>query len=288
MKNESPFLFFGLINVEGTLEPFRVQVSRDTQSELASAFLEQKSAFLRDRSPIDYTPGYTLEQDEIFAIPDFDMDKSILSAIATPDLTNDLSDDQVVALAVKALIAGRFSAGKHELLFQHIEKRQVLVKKRVLFWSDGEFVAPKSSGLTVAEKLDAVYERGTLFFTSDHFLRRFLDVSSAYQEATNEQVSEFLENEIFGATDLDVNMFDRGMRTRVRAILERKLLDKLKVEDVREIGKLYKLRLKVKNGKLELPTSKKEVKELIRLLVEEYYSGHFSGSQYVANSRRRV
>jgi len=288
MKDNAPIVFFGLVMEHGILEPFRVQLSREAQREVTETFDAQRDSLLSDRQPIDYAPGYTLEPDEIFAIRDYPLDESIVSAVRKPDLTNDLTPEHIVALAVKALIAGRPSRAEPEVLFQHIEKRQVLVKKRTLFIADGIFHIPKGSGLTIAEKLDAAYTKGTLYFTSDHFLKRFLDVALSYQEATNEQVTMFLEHDLFSPTDLDVSVFDRGMRMRVRLILENKLLSNVTAEQIREIGKDYRIKVRVKDGQIELPSTKKEVKDIVRLLVEEYYSGHFTGVKYLANSKRRV
>lgn len=78
------------------------------------------------------------------------------------------------------------------------------------------------------------------------------------------------------------------MRMRVRLILENKLLNRVTAEQIQEVGKGYRIKVRVKGGKIELPSMKKGVKDIVRLLVEEYYSGHFSGAKYLANSKRRV
>ena len=121
----------------------------------------------------------------------------MLDAVANP-----LGVDQFVPQAhqfesIKALFAGmQLSDGGRRVLIQYFESRRLIATKGVtLFYSGNTFQKMSNAGLALDTKLLAVLEGTSLKFQSFHFLRRALNVSEHFNEATNEEMQAFTNHE---------------------------------------------------------------------------------------------
>jgi hypothetical protein len=193
----------------------------------------------------------------------------------------------VEAGSVRSVFVARATANGVEALFQKFDAQQVLVKKRTLIWFNDFYKKPDGGGLSIMDRLVAVHSAGRLYFRSDFYVKRFLDMSARYAEATDAQVRELAESDLFEG-DVDLGQFDKQMRGRVAMILEDKVLETVSPAELRTTAKKFGLTLKLRGGKLVLPEDKKTLKAMIKILADEYYQGELSKLHYQTNSKRKL
>lgn len=116
------------------------------------------------------------------------------------------------------------------LCFQAVDGRQLLKRTRLsLVLSHDVFSRNDRSGIVIRGSLTAVHRDGNLYFAAEPPVRRFLDLSQVFDEATGPQVREFLRHGIFAVDDPEgvVALVDTWTRRKIAAIEGRGILRSL-------------------------------------------------------------
>jgi hypothetical protein len=69
---------------------------------------------------------------------------------------------------------------------------------------------------------------------------------------------------------------------------EGRVLERLVLDDLLRHAARFSVELSVRDGRLVLPRTKKELKLLLRLLDEDFLESTLSQTRYLANSKRRL
>ena len=297
---DTPFFqFYAIIeDDEGFRSLKRIRMEQGVKVEVSTLFEEQVADFLpTDLERIDYDPGYTPDESEAFALADFPLPGFLADVVHAPDAPEAVSQADIEDGLIKALVAVEFpwKDATSRVLFQSFDARQTITKKKWYFTlGPANFTRLETPGLAIGTKLSAVLVGGTLLFRSQHIVRRFLEVDEAFEEATNEQIGKLLAHSAFAPGDLGdvLATADRWIRRKVASIERRRTLDRVTVDEIIRVAGEFKVEINVvnKNGtnQIKVPTEKKDLKRLVRLLDEDLYVSPLTGDHFLANSKRKL
>lgn len=272
----------------------KVPLERALQQDLTVHFESVRSTLhARGSEYVAYDPGYRPEPGEIFRVRDFRLPTPFKTlGLSVPTLRT-LDDATLESERVRALLgAGLGPADSGPiLLFQAIDSRQVLRREGFAFLlSDRVFRRNDRAGLVIRDSLDASYEGGALYFSSEYIARRFLDLSHLFAEATNHELSQFFAQELFLVDDAEqlFALADQWMRRKIKMLQTEGAIERLNLPQLLEHAERFQVKLVVRRDRLVIPKQKKELKLLLRLLDEDFLESPLTQARYLANSKRRL
>lgn len=272
----------------------RIPLTEQFRQELGAFFSAQKQQFLTDKQEIEFTGSYKVDSGEIFTIADYPLPETISNAIGNP-LNNPVLDLKTETHRIKALFTGRWTDEVQQVSFQVFNSGKLLSKGLTLIGSGGTYKKLEEPGLILHNKLTAQFQNGTLLFVSYHNTKQFLDLSYYYTAATDTDLDAFADNELFEFEDQTTfkGNADTIVRKKIALLQKNNVLEDLSVADIEavandfneNISEEHKINIKTNNGKLVIPKDKKELKELIRFLDEDYVTAPLTKRRCLANSK---
>ncbi len=274
----------------------RIPLTADLGTELAQFFASQQSDFVENKQQIAFSGSYNVGSDEIFTITDYPLPDAIGSALSNP-LPCQLLNLNNETHRIKALFTGSWSNNNKIVNFQIFDSGKLLSKGWTLIGSGDLYKKLEEPGLVLQEKLTAHYANGTLYFSSYHSTKRFLDLSSYFREATDTDLDAFVATELFAFEDQSSfkNNADSIIRKKVALLQKNKVLEDLTVVDIQTVANNFNQGLPAEHhikinisedGKLVVPQDKKQLKELIRFLDEDYVEAPLTKRKCLTNSKQ--
>lgn len=268
----------------------RVSLEQGVQSQVVTLFLRQYAALgIEDREHVPFDPSLKPDRSEIFILPAFELPQNVASAVQEPLSLETLSDDESELEKVKALFLA--SRESDAVLFQVFDRRQILSRKRLtLILGSGTFGRLDLSGFSVDTKLVAAFTEGDLYFESFHMARRVLDLASHFREATDGEIQAFAESAVLDIeTDELLELADSWVRKKVALIQRSSVLTTVSIERIRHAGMRYGLDVATdQDGRIQVPREKKDFKNLLRVLDEDFYTSDLTSTKFLSNSKRRL
>ena len=295
MTNNNNANLFALVDDEDS--PIRrIPLTAELSVELAQLFDNQKGSMLEDRQIFDFTGSYKVDDGEIFSITDYPMPDEIGQAISNP-LTCQVLNLNHETHRIKALFSGRWSNANKSVNFQVFDTGKLLSRGVTLISSGNNYKKLEEPGLILQDKLTAHYDNGTLYFVSYHNTKRFLNLADYYREATDTDLDAFVESDLFAFEDQDSfkESADSIIRKKVALLQKNKVLDDLSVADIQTVANNFNSELPEehhitvsinKDGKLVIPKDKKQLKELVRFLDEDYVTAPLTKRKCLTNSKK--
>lgn len=168
-------------------------------------------------------------------------------------------------------------------------------QKITLINANSTFTKLIEPGIILPSRLSAIYDNGKLLFQSYHNTKRFLDLLSYFREATDFEMDVFLAHDLFDFEDKGSfkDNADSIVRKKIALLLTNNILEKITIAELESVaGELNsvvnednKINLKISDGKLIIPKDKKDLKELIRFLDEDYFTTPFTKRKCLTNSK---
>lgn len=272
----------------------RVRVDNATQKTLSAMFSGQSQAFFGQRSRVAFDGSYNIDETEIYEIDDFELDSDFVDAVKQPQSLADFDlkhDDQI-----KSIFGGEYdkAADQATLYFQSFNKGRLLKKGFTLLGDGTTLKENKKPGITLDTKLAGVFVEGDLLFRNYRNMNSIVDISTFYNEATNEQIDEVLEHDRLYVADSDAvhEHVDSWMRRRFTAVLQSGVLDHVTPRQISSRARKYGLKVETKKvdskDTVVFPTEKKEMKSLLTFLNEGYFEGELTGTLFQTNSQRKL
>ena len=295
MPNNNTSNLFALVDDEDT--PIRrIPLTAALNAELAQLFAEQQAALLNDRQPIAFTGSYNVDEGEIFTIADYPLPPTIGQAIGNP-LTCPVLNLNTETHRIKALFSGTWTAANKTVNFQVFDAGKLLKRGFTLIGSGDTYKKLEEPGLMLQEKLTAHFHNGTLYFSSYHNTKRFLDLADYYREATDTDLDDFAATDLFAFEDEASfkEQADSIIRKKIALLQKNEVLKDITVTDIQtvannfnaELPEEHHITIMVNNdGKLVIPEDKKQLKELIRFLVEDYVTAPLTKRKCLTNSKQ--
>ncbi|MBK8518753.1 MAG: DUF4868 domain-containing protein [Saprospiraceae bacterium] len=266
----------------------RIPVRENIQNEINQMFINQAATFIAGKERIAYQGGYKADPEEIFEIAQYEFNVDFLNDLQNP-LNLEIFNINEFEGNIIAIIAS--STGNQPFIgFQYFDSRKILNKKYALWYTDELYGKIEDKGLTLSSKLDILYSGNSLFFSSFTLASRILNLSNFMEEATEEDVDNFMANPSFEFEDTVGVRDDLNSTTKkqLRLLVQSGVLNDLSVVDIHEKSQFMEIDLETNdNGnRIIIPRNKSLVQDLIRLLNEDYSRGIFTNNRYLSNSKR--
>lgn len=233
--------------------------------------------------------------EEAWVIEEFAPSQQLLDAMRDPRTLPDLSRTELADLQVRA-VGGRFRqrGSIPYVALQAIDRSKVIKPQGLSIVLDGGvFRHLEEPGLQIGNNVDAVITEGRLVFDKLARVRRIVDIGAYYREATEADVTRFLERDELLAEDADSfrSHADQWVRRRVALIMDTGILETCSARMIRDVAQKHNLSMSVvrRGGRerIVIPTGKRPLKEVLRFLSEDIYKGPLTATDYVTNSKRR-
>lgn len=294
-NNNNPTNLFALVD-DDDVPIRRIPLTVALNVELAEFFAEQQTALLADKQAIEFTGSYNVDEGEIFTIADYPLSPIIAQAIGNP-LTCPVLDLNTETHRIKALFSGTWSAANKTVNFQVFDAGKLLKRGFTLIGSGDTYKKLEVPGLILHDKLTAHFHNGTLYFKSYHNTKRFLDLAVYYREATDTDLDAFAATELFvfeGEASFKVQA-DSMIRKKIALLQKNEVLKDITVIDIQTVANNFNGELPVEHhinitinddGKLVIPEDKRQLKELIRFLDEDYVTAPLTKRKCLTNSKQ--
>tara|TARA_Y100001001_G_scaffold21906_1_gene18810 strand:- start:2534 stop:3442 length:909 start_codon:yes stop_codon:yes gene_type:complete len=298
-NNNNPSNLFALVD-DNEARIRRIPLTAALNTELAQLFAEQQAALINDRQPIVFTGSYNVDEGEIFTIADYPLPPDIGQAIGNP-LTCQVLNLSTETHRIKALFSGNWSAANKTVNFQVFDAGKLLSNRWTLIGlpiqAGDTYKRLEEPGLILQDKLTAHFHNGTLYFASYHNTKRFLDLADYYREATDTDLDDFAATDLFAFEDQEgfKEQADSIIRKKIALLQKNEVLKDLAVADIQTVANNFNAELPEEHhitimvnddGKLVIPEDKKQLKELIRFLDEDYVTAPLTKRKCLTNSKK--
>lgn len=274
---------------------FRIRVDEHARRLMEETIDEQAADLLDPEAErIPYDPGFQAERGlHLFEIQRFPMPDHIETALKSPDIFDDFTQDLLEKGEARAIITIDFGNPKPPVVyFQAFDRRYSLASKKWIFMDQKTFRPLDRQGITLSTNVDAVLEAGNLYFVSPTMVRRVLDFSVAFEPATDQRLAELAQHENFFCeddTDLPA-IADNIVRKRVSQLLNRGILDQIEVSDIVDVGSQFSVKVTTRESdgreKIVLPPDRAKLKDLLTLLEEKLYFSPLTSRRMEASGNR--
>lgn len=276
----------------------RFKISAQLQLDIKSQFEKQEQIFRETtKELIPFDGKYKPDLGEILYINEFDDLDGLEDAITNPLNVLEINPNVEDFNQIKAIFSGykRQADGKTVILIQIFEKRRIISTNGIsIFHEKDEYIKIIGNGLTLDSKLSAILEDGKLKFNSFHLMKQIFDMTSYYREATDSDIESFsmLKNIHVANKNVLIRNSDSWVRRKLWLISQSQILEKIPVNQIKAIATEFNIVLKTEKiddeEKICIPDYKKELKQLLRFLDEDYYKSPLSNNGYISNSRRPI
>lgn len=287
------FQLAAIVKQGSQMRLFRIPMHQVLQDELATSWDAQYEAFVDDVDEIEFNAGYQPEAHERFILSDFALPDWLATenSQSVADL-DAITDDDALLDTTKGLAAFARKDGAEIILFQNFSRSHVIRPGRFLFLQNNTYESPQRPGLTLDNKLSAVYrpDDQTLLFHNFRTVNTFLPLADFYQEASEQEIRDVLGHDLLEPEDEDalaVNA-NQWFRKRFAMLGDSGILDHYTTEQIREHSAGYEVDVTVQDGKIIFPADKREAKRLLQFLNEEIFRGAITETLYETNSKREA
>jgi hypothetical protein len=276
--------FFALLKDESVK---KITLLQSVTSDIRDIFMTA-SSYLKNNvtEEIEFDGNYNIQEEEVLYV-NFNLPEDFLSSILNPIGITNLNLDEDL---VKALFwIEKKSNGSNVIYFQNFDNRKVLKNKNILTFNTNSYSKLEANAFIIDDTVSVIFDNGKLYFKSFNNANKIFNLSSYYEEATNEEIETFSANP---KVDIDTLWFQENSNTLIRKqvtlIQKSKILDTADVLKIESNAKDFKLEIEIKGGKIKFPNDKKQCKGILSYLNEQYYIGLITGNKFKTNSHKPV
>jgi len=287
--------FFALIKDDsGSCQIKRIRVNLPLQTELIQIFENQRVFFEHSvDTEVVFNGDWKPDSNEVLTIDDIAESQILVDAInANASSFPDVVISNFSNEPIKAIFTGINSNGQTKVFVQKFSSRQALSLNQlpvIKMETGNTFVKTTDDIFTIDNNLVAIIEGNKTKFKSFHNARMVFDLSNFYKEATDADLTQIARHASLEISDLTnfIAAADTQVRKMAHSIESSRVLDNYTVTQISTAAaKFPDIPVVVNNGKITLPSDKKDLKEVLHFLLEDIYKGPLSGSDYLTNSKR--
>lgn len=260
----------------------KIDLLQNITNDIRKIFIESGIDFMdEDTHEIKFDGNYAVQEEEILYV-DLELPENIKEASNNPIGINVLN---LAADDVKAL----FWIENDIYYFQNFDNRKLLKNKNVIFYDRNSYNKLVEDALIVENNINAIHKNGKFYFKSYANANKIFSLIEYFEEASNEEIEEFAKSNILEMDTIWIrDNANTLIRKQITLIQKSNVLAKATPKKIQTSAGKFKLVIEIKNGKLVLPSSKKEFKDILSFLNEQYYIGLITKSKYRTNSKRNV
>lgn len=265
-------------------------LDRRAQDSICEIFSDGTNAMVdTNLEEIEFCVGYKPDKEQIMSIDGINIEEMIIEAINNPDGVEAFVPNAREYPEIKALFTGN-NEPEQLIAFQRFNKGQYLTNNRIgIIYSGNTLKEIDGFGMIIGGGIDCVIRCGKLLFRSYNNARQIFDLAQYYRSASEGEVTAFVENEkVFVEDQEGFKMTaDEWTRKKIALIQDSGVLEDNSVEEIATSAEELGVTIQVVEGKIVLPSDKKEMKDVLRVLDEDRYKGVFTNNTYETNSKRR-
>lgn len=272
-------------------------LSEEIQADLTAYLQAQEQFFLaRTGGEIVFDGKYKPDAQEILIIENYDDIDNLSNAIRNPLGYPEITPSPEAFNSIKAIFSGYIDTSESvTVLIQQFDKRKIISTNGFSFFhSTATYKRVEGIGLTIDNKISATLKGNSLRFLSFHVLRQIFDLSGYYREATDSDISDFVSLAMIKVADLNqlIAISDSWIRRKFALIQQSQILESVPINEIKAVATEFNIPLTtvVEEGVelINLPTTKADLKNILRFLDEDYYKSPLSKTYYMTNSKRVV
>lgn len=292
---------FAITDSEIPTRIIKIDIDAPAQTVVENLFRTQRSEFINeDIEEIDFCASYNVQDGEIFSTNPFDDEIGIINAIERPDAVPVWDPDDVSVHYFKALFTGEPASNGNptQVWLQCFDRRQIINNEKSFFQvvtqPGNRFSVSTRPGFSLSDRLTAILVGDKLLFKSFFMLRRFFNMEEYFNEATREDLDNFIGNDIFHVENAEdfMTFADSAIKKKVSLIINSGILNDQPIENLIECAQKigYQLGITNVNGdnKITMPNSKREVKQLLYFLDQGYFNSIITNELMLTNSKRPI
>jgi hypothetical protein len=273
-----------------TLIAKRVQLDAATQQAVETAFTEQELKFRHGiGSEVHFDGRWKPDEDELLTI-DVPSEAIIFPSTIVANATSipAMNAEKFSSEGIRALFTGSLVNGATKVLVQRFTAQQILQRKFSLLQHDNAFRRLTDQAFSLDNSLTCIIEEGKIKFKSQQKLRSIINMLDIYRAATDQEVQMFANHEKLHVVDIAefLQVTTQTTRKLIHALYGSRMLDNFSVSAIQAAAQQTGLPVHVREGKIIMPTDRKEIKNLLEFLNERRFLGPLSGQIYVSNSQR--
>ena len=234
---------------------------------------------------ITYAPGTLLEEGEWFCIEKASKTEYAIDLLSSTDTSVDF---QTLDRKDFSRIDFIFVLSDNYIAFQNTSKSKLLSKRRVLALGEAYEYQDDCSEIVINDLPDAIYDKSNdiLYFKRlETITSIFKGIDQLYREATEEETTQFLNNDFINLTD---GYSAKSVKTpnRKRIALAMKTLSELEEDDRKNIFAYigsYCPELQVSENSFNIGTED-DMKKLLFGIEQRFYTTPVGGEKRIANS----
>jgi hypothetical protein len=232
-----------------------------------------------DTQEIKFDGNYAVHEEEVLYV-EMSLPDNVIEAYSNSIGINvlDLGTDDIKTI---------FWVEKGVYYFQNFDKRKLLQNKNVIFWNTTTYDKLTEKALIIENSVNAIYKNGKFYFISYANANKIFSLLDFFEEASDKQIEEFAKSDELAADALWLKENANSLlRKQITLIQKSNTLKGASPKKIINAAKKFKLTIVLENGKLKLPNDKKQCKDILSFLNEQYYIGLITGNKYRTNSKR--
>lgn len=294
MYNEtSIFAIVGKNKEEVEIKKF--EIDRNAQIEMCKIFSEESVALISPEiEPVEHCPSFRGNIGEILYIDGYVLNTDIIEAIREP-ISVDIFNKDEDGSNIISIFTGKVEDEDVVISFQNMTKSQYLLTKGIpLFMRANKLVQVSNYGITFKKVVDVIYKNGRILFKSFNTAKQIFDLTEYYRIATDEDVNNFIENDKICLDNPEKfrDDADTFIRRKITSIQDSRIFEQYSAREISSKGVEFGLMIPTVDlggvEKLQIPSNKSDVREVLKFLDEEIYKGIFTGRKYETNSKRII
>ncbi|MBA5601720.1 DUF4868 domain-containing protein [Pectobacterium aroidearum] len=289
---------FAVMDNQSAIKIVRIKLDRTASSMIHQTFENQRSHFeAHHDSIVSFYAGYTPSYNECFELDNFSDSANLIDAVTRNTAIPEWKPEEINIDHIKALFVGVGTPKAQDCIaLQTFTKKQILDTSKSFVMSlvgaANTFSKAEKVGFNIDEKLVAVVKGRKIYFRSFFKLRSIFDMSSYFQDATDQDLALFASNAAF-EVPLGFNLSaiaDTTIRNKITLINQSGILDAGLLPTLKsaagKIGFPLKTTITGSGEKIEMPQTKKEIKALLDFLDEDIFTSEISQKIFKSNSKR--
>ena len=258
----------------------KIDLLQTITPDIRGVFLNIGNSILNDNvEEILFDGNFNIQDEEILYV-ELELPENVIEASTNPigiDVLN-LTTDEIKTL---------FWVEDNVYYFQNFDKRKLLQNKNVIYWDRTTFNKLTNNALIVDNIINGIHKNNKFYFKSYANANKIFSLLSFFEEATDEVIEQFSTNNIL---TVDANWLkDNGntiIKKQITLIQKSNVLTTAIPKKIKTSANKFNLKIELVDGKLVLPNDKKQCKDILSFLNEQYYIGLITGKKFRTNSKR--
>lgn len=270
---------------------FRVPMTQQLQEQLGRQWHEQYTLLCEDVEEVDFDPGFLADDHHIFKLDGFNLPTWLEPYNGRNISTLEpLSQHEDTLDRIKGFAGFAQLDGKDVILFQHFSRSRLIEPGRFIFLRRGTYISSTSRGLTLSDRLTAVFhaEESRLLFCNFRSANAILSLADFYREASEAEIRDVLSHDRLAPVNIDAlaSKPSQWFRKHFAMLRDSTVLDDYTPNELRGRARKVGVTIQVRNGRLVFPSDKNSAKRLLQFLTEELFRGVITDNLYATNSKR--